>query len=191
MENVSEYLTTYGYWFLFLYSLGGGFIGLVVASVFAYEGSLNIELVILVAFVSNFLGDNLLVYMAKYQRKDFQVYLQKHTRKIAVCRLWIRKYEYTIMFFQKYIYGIKTVIPIAIGLSNYNLKKFIVLNFFASAIWAIALGYIGYYSSSYILHFFGFFDDKPWLPFVILIALLLGLLSLISKVAQKKMHYKP
>ena len=75
MDNIGEYLLSYGYIFLFLYSLGGGFVGLVIASIFSQDAigtnPLDINLVILTAFISNFLGDNLLVYMSKYQKKDF------------------------------------------------------------------------------------------------------------------------
>ena len=191
MENVGQYLIDYGYLFLFLYSLGGGFVGLVVASVFSQTGSMqepmNIQIVILVAFVSNFLGDNLLVYMSKYQKKDFMSYINKHKRKLALCRMWIYKYEYSVIFIQKFVYGIKTLIPITIGLSGYSVKKFIIINLFASLFWALSVGYLSYYLSSYVTSFFEFFDNQPYIPIAILIVLILGFLSLVSKLTQKKL----
>lgn len=192
MENIGEYLISYGYLFLFLYSLGGGFVALVVAGAFSQTGSmqnpLDIQLVVLTAFIANFLGDNLLIYMSKYQKKDFMVYVSKHKRKLALCKIWIKKYEYSVIFIQKFLYGIKTLIPIAIGLSGYNVKKFIIINFFASALWAVSVGYASYYLSLYVQNLFSFFDDKPYLPILILAGTLLGFFFVISKVAQKKIN---
>ena len=45
---------------------------------------------------------------------------------------------------QKYIYGIKTLIPLAMGLTKYDYKKFILFNIFATALWAIFIGTTAY-----------------------------------------------
>jgi membrane protein DedA with SNARE-associated domain len=191
MDNIGEYLLSYGYIFLFFYSLGGGFVGLVVASIFSQDNiganPLDINLVILTAFVSNFLGDNLLVYMSKYQKKEFLPYIKKYSRKIALCRIWIYRYEYSVIFIQKFVYGIKTLIPMAIGLSGYNVKKFIFINFFASLFWATSVGYASYFAGAYIKDFMKYFDNS-YLPFVILIAIILAFLYFISKITEKKMN---
>jgi membrane protein DedA with SNARE-associated domain len=185
VEDISQYLTSYGYIFLFLYSFGGGFVGLVIASIFAYNGNMQIEYVILTAFISNFLGDSTLVYLAKYQKKDFKKYLNKHKRKLALCRIWIYRYEYMVVFFQKYIYGIKTLIPIVIGLSGYNLKKFIILNFFASLLWALVIGYGSFYLGEYATNLFEYFKGYEYIPMLILISFILIFLQYISKLTQK------
>ena len=62
-----------------------------------------------------------------------------------------KKYSSWLIFFSKYLYGIKTLVPLAIGFSRFNLKKFLMFNLIACVIWAIIVGLCGYYASSGII----------------------------------------
>lgn len=144
MEDIISSLSTYGYIFLFLYSLGGGFIGLAVAGFLASSGKLDITTSIFVATIANFLGDLLLYYLTKYQKKEMHQYIKAHRRKLAYTHLLIKKYGNSAIFLKKYIYGIKTLVPIAIALTKFDNKKFIILTFFASVVWGLVVGSISY-----------------------------------------------
>ena len=45
---------------------------------------------------------------------------------------------------QKYIYGIKTLIPLSIGLTKFDAKKFFIFNLIGAIIWSLVVG-IGAY----------------------------------------------
>ena len=62
-------LSTYGYIGLFLYSLGGGFVGLLAAGVLSYAGKMDLGTSIAVAFFANFLGDMLLFICHAIRKK--------------------------------------------------------------------------------------------------------------------------
>jgi membrane protein DedA with SNARE-associated domain len=141
----------WGYLALFLYSFGGGMLGLAVASVFSFSGDLNIYYVILIAFVANFFGDQFLFTIARNNKEYAKEVMQKHKRKIALSILLMRKYGSMVIFFQKYLYGIKTLIPLAMGLSKYDNKKFMILNIFASIIWSILVGTLAYSMGQIVL----------------------------------------
>ena len=141
MESIIQ---DWGYLALFLYSFGGGMLGLAVAGFFAFNGDLNIVYVIIVAFVSNFLGDQFLFTIARNNKDYAKQMMQKHKRKIALSHLMIRKYGSLVVFIQKYLYGIKTLIPLAMGLSKYDKRKFIIFNIFASIIWSVVVGLTAY-----------------------------------------------
>ena len=68
MEDIFGNLATYGYIALFIYSLGGGFVGLVAAGVLSYMGKMDLATSIAVAFVSNALGDVMLFWLTRYQK---------------------------------------------------------------------------------------------------------------------------
>lgn len=138
---------------LFLYSFGGGFVGLVIASVLSYAGDLNIIVSMLVAGVSNFIGDQFLFYMARTNKIYAKDIMKKYGRKIALAHVLMRKYGSFTIFIQKYIYGIKTLIPLAMGLTKYSFKKFTVYNIFATCIWVIAIGYTSFLAGEFILTF--------------------------------------
>lgn len=71
MQQTLEFIENYaiwGYGILFLYSFGGGMIALLAASVLAGVGKLDLSLCIIIAAVANFLGDELLFYLAKFNK---------------------------------------------------------------------------------------------------------------------------
>lgn len=92
MEDMFSNLTTYGYIALFLYSLGGGFVGLMAAGVLSYMGKMDLGVAMAVAMVSNFLGDTLLFYLARHHKQDVLNYFHKHRRKLALSHMLMKKH---------------------------------------------------------------------------------------------------
>ena len=62
---MEDRLDDIGYAALFIYSFGGGFIGLATAAVLASLGKLSIGLSILLAGIANFIGSTIIFYFAK------------------------------------------------------------------------------------------------------------------------------
>jgi membrane protein DedA with SNARE-associated domain len=137
---MEDLIRDWGYIILFIYSFGGGFVALVVAGILSYSGELNIIITLLVAGIANFIGDQFLFTVARKNKNQAKQMMQKHKRKIAMSHLLMRKYGSLVIFLQKYIYGIKTLIPLAMGLTKYDYKKFIFFNILATAVWALAIG---------------------------------------------------
>ena len=148
---MEDFIREWGYIALFAYSFGGGFVGLVIAGVLAYAGDLNIYICILVAAVSNFLGDQFLFTLARQNKAYAKDMMKKYGRKVALAHLLMRKYGSLVVFIQKYIYGIKTLIPLAMGLTKYSGMKFVAFNALAAMLWAIVVGYASYTAGEYIL----------------------------------------
>lgn len=144
LQEILNEISNYGYILLFLYSLGGGFVGLVAAAVLSYMGKLDIWVSILVAGSANFLGDEMLFYMAKYYKKEMMRYIRKHRRKIALSHLLMKKYGSIIILFQKFVYGIKTAIPLAIGLTKYDGSRFFIYNLLSAYVWALSVGMLAF-----------------------------------------------
>ncbi len=98
---MEEFIRDWGYIALFLYSFGGGFIGLAIASVLSYSGDLNIYLSILIAGISNFIGGQFLFFLARKNKNYAKDMMRKHGRKIALTYLLMRKYGSFVIFIQK------------------------------------------------------------------------------------------
>jgi membrane protein DedA with SNARE-associated domain len=141
---MEDLIKDWGYIVLFLYSFGGGFLALAVAGVLSYSGDLNIYIALIVAGTSNFIGDQFLFFLARNNKAYAKQMMGKHQRKIALAHLMMRKYGSIVVFLQKYIYGIKTLIPLAMGLTKYDAKKFTFYNILATTIWTIVIGGISY-----------------------------------------------
>ncbi len=148
---MEDFIRDWGYIALFLYSFGGGFVGLIFAGVLSYAGDLNIYISILVAGISNFLGDQFLFFLARKNKNYAKSMMGKYGRKIALAHLMMRKYGSFVVIIQKYIYGIKTLIPLAMGLTKYSAVKFSILNGLATFLWACIIGYLSFTAGEYIL----------------------------------------
>ena len=186
MQDILTSLSTYGYIALFVYSLGGGFFGIVAASTLSYMGKMDMATSMIVAFASNYIGDMGLFYLSRYNKDMIQPYMKNHRRKFALSNLLVKKYGDWVVFGQKFIYGVKTLVPIAMGFSKYSFVKFGVLNIFASALFVAFFGYVSYQSSEVIIKFASYVKNHPWLYPVLIVSLLGGIYLYFEKVAGKK-----
>ncbi|MGX3010268.1 DedA family protein [Helicobacter sp. 23-1044] len=140
LQTLSESLGLWGYVILFFYSLGGGFVALLAAGIISSAESLNIFLCIVVAGFANLIGSSALFYLSRYQKSEVMRFLKNHRRKIALSHIWIKKFDFWIIFIHKYLYGIKTIVPMVVGFSKYSGRKFMAYNILASFLWAGAIG---------------------------------------------------
>lgn len=185
MQEMLTSLSTWGYLILFFYTLGGGFVALVAAGVLSYAGQMNLAIVIVVAAISNFLGDTLLFYLTRYSKTEIMPYLKKQKRSLALAQILFKKHGGKIIFFKKYIYGIKTLVPLAIGLTKYSFTKFSMINAISAAVWAISLGLLSYYLGEPLMELFDYIKSNPWIMPIIM-ALIFGLIILYFKRATRK-----
>lgn len=186
MQEVLTSLSTYGYILLFLYSLGGGMIGIIAAGVLCYAGKMDLVTSIIVAGVANIIGDTLIFYLTRYSKAQIMPYLKNQRRNLALSQVLFKKYGSIIILIKKYIYGIKTIIPIAIALTKYSFVKFSILNVIASFIWAITLASLSYYMGDAISEIYASFKDRYWLLPTILFTLVAIIVMYFKKTTKKK-----
>jgi len=137
MEEIFiDWLKEYSYVFLFLSSIVEGEMGLITAGIMIHTGGMHYGMSIFVAGLGGFLGDQFFFYIGRFNKKFIHKKLQSQRRKIAISYLLLQKYGWFIIFFQRYMYGLRTVIPISIGISNYSAKKFAVINLVSGWVWA-------------------------------------------------------
>ena len=164
-------LETWGYVAVAFFSFGGSLMIVAAAGVFSYMGKMDLTTALAIATVSNYMGDMFLFYLGKYQKKEIQPYFAKHKRKIALATLIMRKYGIWAIFIQKFLYGIKTLVPLSMALSKYDFKKFGFYNVFASIVFVLTIGLSAYYSSEFIISVFNYIKEKPWIAPMILVVM--------------------
>ncbi len=163
-------LEAWGYLAVAFFSFGGSLFIVAAAGVFSYMGKMDLATALAIATVSNYLGDMFLFYLGKYQKKEIQPYFAKHKRKIALATLIMRKYGIWAIFIQKFLYGIKTLVPLSMALSKYDFKKFGFYNIFASIVFVLTIGLTAYYSSEFIISMFNVIKEKPWIAPLVLVS---------------------
>ncbi|MEZ4598614.1 MAG: DedA family protein [Syntrophotaleaceae bacterium] len=137
-ELFIAWLKQYGYLILFVWSILEGETGLVMAGVLCHTGDMSYPIAVFVALLGGFTGDQVYFYIGRFNKGFIQRRLYKQRRKFALAHLLLKKYGWPIIFVQRYLYGLRTVIPVSIGITRYSSKKFALINIFSALIWATA-----------------------------------------------------
>ncbi|MDD2829427.1 MAG: DedA family protein [Sulfuricurvum sp.] len=186
MDEMLKNLSTYGYLVVFIYSLGGGMVALIGAGVLSFMGKMDLTLSISIAFLANFIGDSLIFYMSRYHKHEMMEHLKKHRRKLAFSHLLLKRRGSWIIVIKKFIYGLKTLVPLAIGLTKYNFIKFSIYNAIGAALWAIVVGGVSYLFGGAIVEGFKLIADKPYLAPISLVVIGGGVWFYLSQATKRK-----
>ncbi len=130
------WLKEYGYVILFLWSILEGEMGLIMGGIMSHTGDMNVYIAIFVAGLGGFVGDQIYFYIGRFNKGYIQRKLHKQRRKFAIAHLLLKKYGWPIIFVQRYMYGLRTVIPMSIGITKYSAKKFAFINLISAWAWA-------------------------------------------------------
>jgi len=98
----------------------------------------------------------------------------------------MRKYGILAIFIQKFLYGIKTLVPLSMALAKYDFKKFAFYNVFASIVFVLTIGLSAYYSSEAIIAMFEYIKINPWIAPVILFTIIGTVWFVMENMTKKK-----
>ena len=190
MGDIFTSFETWGYIALAFFSLGGSLVAVILAGFLSYLGKMDLEIAIMVGIVFNYIGDMILFYIGKYQIGLINPYLKNHKKKLAMSILLIRKYGNIVIFIQKFLYGLKTLVPLAMAISKYNFKKFGFYNIFASIIYVTVVMLISYNFGKDVEILIYYIIDNPWIPFVTLVSILILIITYIKIIKYKRIKRK-
>ena len=184
MFSILHLIDKYGYLIVFLGAMVEGESIILTASMLSASGILSLYKVCALAFLGTCIAEQLMYNVGYYigsklidkwhlSRKAFNkikpVILNHETAYILTCR---------------FIYGIRTISPLLIGIVRVNPKKYFMLNIIASAIWSViscALGYsLGYFTKGIGLNF----KYIIMINFIVIIVIIL-IAKIISKIILK------
>jgi membrane protein DedA with SNARE-associated domain len=135
-ELFIDWLKEYGYVILFLWSILEGEMGLVMAGIMTHTGDMQYCMTIFIAGLGGFTGDQIYFYIGRLNKGYIQRKLHSQQRKFAIAHLLLKKYGWPIIFMQRYMYGLRTVIPMSIGITKYSARKFALINLISAWVWA-------------------------------------------------------
>ncbi|PAF48586.1 hypothetical protein BKH46_00165 [Helicobacter sp. 12S02634-8] len=183
------YVADWGYLILFCWSILEGELGLIFAGIAAHTGHMNVFLAVFVAGLGGFVGDQIYFYIGRFNKGYIQRHLSKQRRKLALAHLLLQKYGWPIIFIQRYMYGMRTIIPISIGLTRYSALKFAIINLISAWVWAAITILLAWFLGDQILHLLGWLKHHPYI-FVILLVGFLGFVVWYFKSHTKKIDKK-
>ena len=135
-ELLTGLMQDYGYGILFLWSILEGELGLVMAGLLVASGDMNLFMAIFIAGVGGFVGDQIYFYIGRYNKEYVTRKFKSQRRNFAHAHLLLKKHGWPIIFFQRYMYGLRVIIPMSIGITRYSAKVYAFINLISAWAWA-------------------------------------------------------
>ena len=175
-------LQEHGYIILFFWSILEGELGLIMAGILAHTGHMHLAPAIFIAGLGGFTGDQIYFYIGRYARGYIHRKMRRHRRKFAIAHLLLKKWGWPIIFMQRYLYGLRTVIPMSIGLTRYPAGKFALINLLSAWTWASITILPAYYFGEEILGLIKYAKAHWYFALPVLLAVLAGFYMLSKKI---------
>ncbi|BCZ18669.1 Ubiquitous DedA transporter family [Helicobacter sp. NHP19-012] len=189
LELWNNYAASWGYVILFFWSILEGEIGLILAGMACYEGHMNVFLAISVAALGGFSGDQMYFHIGRTSKTYLNKKLEKQRRKLALAHLLLQKYGWFVIFIQRYMYGMRTIIPISIGLTRYNALKFAAINLLSAFVWASITIVLAWYFGAQLFDLLELIKRYPYV-FILILLVFLGFVAWYFQTHTKKMDQK-
>jgi membrane protein DedA with SNARE-associated domain len=142
--SLSILIAQYGYAALFLGALLEGETLLILAGFAAHQGYLQLHWVIVVALCGGFLGDQVYFWLG---RRHGPWVLSRFPRLVPAFELantQIDRHHEVLIVGLRFMYGLRTVGPMALGMSTVPAWRFVVFNALGATVWAAGVGGAGY-----------------------------------------------
>lgn len=155
MNEINELLVTYGQWFYLLAFFWAGLEGeifLIFAGFAAQRGYLNIEGLVVCAWLGSLCGDQLFFLLGRYFGTQVFVRFPNLKERSARVTYWLERYSIAFILSYRFIYGVRNVSSLAVGISNLSWRFFLFWNAIAALIWAMAFSGFGYFFGDLIEH---------------------------------------
>lgn len=151
--SVESFITTYGYWALLVGTFCEGETALLLAGVAAHQGYLQLPWVIAVAFLGSFMGDQLFFLMGRFKGKPFLAKRPLWQVRTEKAHRLLERYQNPVILGYRFLYGLRSVIPFAVGASRVASSRFVLCNMLNALVWASLLGIAGYFCGAAVQAF--------------------------------------
>ena len=137
-------ITRYGLLALFVGSGLEGEAVVVTGGILAHKGMVSLSGAMLVSALGSCLADQLWFFAGRYCRH--YRWVQTLIARPAFARAvgFLERHPTAFIFGFRFIYGMRTVSPIAIGTTQVETRRFVLLNMLSAAIWGPLFTLLGY-----------------------------------------------
>jgi len=142
--NLQQLIEHYGYLAVFVGALIEGETILVMAGYLAHEGYLNLGVVMAVAAVGGFIGDQFFFTLGRYRGREIVARFPSIQVRAARVEKLVQRYQNWLIILIRFMYGLRVAGPIFLGMAQVSPVRFAVVNLLGAIVWAVLIGGAGY-----------------------------------------------
>ena len=135
---------TYAYFGVFVGTFFEGETILILAALAAHSGYLSLPGVIITAFLGTICGDQFYFFLGRWHGRQILEKRKNWKARVEKAQRLFDRFSTHLILISRFLYGVRTVTPFMVGMSSVPSMKFMVLNAFGAAVWAIGIGAGGY-----------------------------------------------
>jgi membrane protein DedA with SNARE-associated domain len=142
--SIESLIDTYGYLAVLVGTFLEGETVLVLGGFAAHRGYLHLPWVVLAAFIGSLMGDQLFFFLGRWHSQTVLAKRPSWRGRVEKAHKLIGRYRIPFILVFRFLYGLRTVAPFVIGMSNVPAPLFVFLNAVGAMVWAMAVGTGGY-----------------------------------------------
>jgi membrane protein DedA with SNARE-associated domain len=137
-------LEQYGYWFVYFGTLVEADATVVTATFLAHRGYLRIPFVLAVAGLSTITVSHVWFWLARKRGRAMLERMTGRHKRYARVRGWVETNGYVLVFFSRFLWGLRLAIPAACGATGMKASRFAMIDAAGAVLWAGIIGTVGY-----------------------------------------------
>lgn len=180
-------IAQYGLIAVFIGTFFEGEIVVIAGGLLARLEFLNLTLVLITAFVATFLGDLFFFMLGRKRGNRFldkRPHLKKRSERV---RELVHDHHNKILFFYRFLYGIRVPTLLALGTSELSTKKFVLINLLNSTIWSLVFVLGGYFFGDLFTNIVG--DIKNYEKEIVIGIGVIALVVWIVSIVKNRIEY--
>ena len=191
----AELINTWGYWLMAFGAIIEGETFLIIGGIAAANGLLHLPGLIVLSSIGCLLHDGFFFYLGRFGGERLlskKPHWKPRVRKVTNL---LEKYDFWLIIAFRFAYGLRTIIPFALGLSRISNIKFTIFDLIGAIIWSCFFILGGYYFGQgliLLMHKLDISDfvKEHWLIFTIGLILVVFLCWFLFVFFQKKRRNK-
>jgi membrane protein DedA with SNARE-associated domain len=150
-DTIQHFISQYGYFLVFFASMIEGESVVIAASILASQGRMDIVKVVTLVFLGTLFADQGMFFVGRFWGSKLLHRYPALAAKSARVFDFLKRYNTAFIMIFRFVYGIRILSPIIIGMSGVSIKRFMVLNLFAAILWTGLSCGAGYFLGDVVL----------------------------------------
>jgi membrane protein DedA with SNARE-associated domain len=166
---MEHWIAEYGYLAVLVGTFLEGETIVVLGGVAAHQHILQTEYVMLAAFVGSFLGDQALYIAGRLWGPRVLARLPSWRPRVEQALGILSRHQVAFILGFRFLYGLRAVSALAIGMAGVKPVRFLVLNAVSAAIWAFSITALGYVAGEAVKRVLGHLHDHFYVALAIVV----------------------
>lgn len=149
---MDHFIRDNGYLTVFLSVALSGEFGLIAGVALARTGTVTLSGVIILGTIASFIGNMFYYYLGKVLWTRWHFLRKRFGRKVEMSTRIVRRYGSPLMLLARFFYGVRNIVPIALGLYEVNVGPFVLYNIVGAFIWSWFFTTAGGLVSGYLIN---------------------------------------